>query len=65
MTVSLEDQIAAVRREIKMRERACPRWVANEKMSQAKADAELAAMRAVLETLVALKPPEPQRTLLL
>ena len=49
--VPVSDQVACVAREIKMRERVYPRWVAAEKMTQAKADAELAAMRAVLETL--------------
>ncbi len=49
---SLIEQIACVRREIAMRERVYPRWVAAEKMKQAKADEELATMRAVLETII-------------
>lgn len=51
MTPSLPDQIACVRREISMRERVYPRWVADKRMTQAHADRELAAMRAVLDTL--------------
>lgn len=51
MAVELPEQIAAVRREIGMRERAYPRWVAAGKMTQAKANDETAAMKAVLETL--------------
>lgn len=51
MTPHIMQQIACVKREIAMRAKVYPRWVANEKMTQAKADAELAAMRAVLSTL--------------
>lgn len=48
---SLADQIECVKREIAMRESVYPRWVGARKMTQAKADRELACMRAVLETL--------------
>jgi hypothetical protein len=44
-------QIAAVRREIALRERAYPRWVANARMKPERAAFELGAMRAVLATL--------------
>lgn len=54
MAVSLPDQLACVEREIVMRKRVYPNWVAAGKMSPAKADAELAAMRAVATTLRAL-----------
>lgn len=57
MTIPLAERIACVEREIKMRERVYPRWVAAEKMTQQKADAELAAMRAVLATLKAMDVP--------
>ena len=50
--VNLEDQIAAVRREIAMRERAYPRFVERKQLTQAKADHELLAMHAVLRTLL-------------
>lgn len=49
--ITLEQQIAAVAREIKMREFVYPGWVSRKKMTQAKADHELKAMQAVLETL--------------
>lgn len=49
--VPIEAQIACVEREIAMRERAYPRWVTQLKMTQKKAEQEVAAMRAVLETL--------------
>lgn len=48
---SIEEQIACVRREIGLRERLYPRWVAMRKMSQSKADEELGAMKAALGTL--------------
>lgn len=51
MTFSLDEQISAVKREILMRTKLYPRWVFGKKMSQAKADQEIAVMRAVLETL--------------
>lgn len=53
------EQIACVEREIAMRERVYPRWVADHKMTQKKADQELAAMRAVLETVKAAAKNEP------
>lgn len=49
--VPYSDQLAAAQREVKMRERVYPRWVQQGKMTQAKADAELAAMRAICATL--------------
>ncbi len=53
--VSIEEQIAEVEREIKLREHVYPRWVAEKKMRQEKADKCMAAMRAVLETLKTTK----------
>lgn len=52
--VTNEEMRACVEREIAMRERVYPRWVDSGKMSQDKADAELRAMRAVLEVLKGL-----------
>lgn len=56
MTVSIENQILCVKREIMMRKRAYPRWVSDGRMTQEGADKELAAMQAVLETLNGLRP---------
>ena len=56
MTADLERQIKCVEREIGMRERVYPRWIAGKKMSQSKANDEIAMMRAVLETLKGLRP---------
>lgn len=52
--VTIEDQVKCVEREISMRERVYPRWVADKKLTQATADRELAGMKAVLRTLKSL-----------
>jgi hypothetical protein len=51
MTVSIDDQMKAVRREIAMREHVYPRRVGAGQMTQQQADRETEAMRAVLATL--------------
>jgi hypothetical protein len=53
-----EQLLAAVDREIRLRERVYPRWVALGKMSGAKSTEELASMRAVHAVLAQL-PPTP------
>lgn len=50
--VTLKQQIECVEREIGFRERVYPRLIAAKKMTQPKADHELRAMRAVLNTLI-------------
>lgn len=58
--VELDDQVACVRREIRMRESAYPKWIQIGRMTQAQADRELNTMRAVLATLErALKAERP------
>ena len=52
---TLAQQIACVKREIAMRERVYPKWVSAQKMRQSEADHEIAAMKAVLGTLMELK----------
>jgi hypothetical protein len=54
-TFTIADQIACVQREIGMRERVYPKWVAGGRMKKDAADREIAAMRAALATLNALK----------
>lgn len=49
--IPTEDQAAACEREAQMRRRVYPRWVADNRMTQAKADAEIAAMDAAAATL--------------
>ena len=55
MPITLERQIIAVNREIRMREHTYPRWVGKGKMKQEEADEELNVMRAVLNTLQVLQ----------
>ena len=52
--ISLTDQIKCVIREIGMRERVYPGWVAKGKMKQESADIEVERMKAVLATLQSL-----------
>lgn len=47
----LERQVACVRREIALRRRVYPKWVAAGRMPKAKADTEIAEMEAVLATV--------------
>jgi hypothetical protein len=46
-----QDQINEVKREIAIRQRVYPRWVADGKLTQAKADRQIEVMQAVLATL--------------
>jgi hypothetical protein len=55
--ITLKRQIACVRRELAMRQKAYPKWVLGMRMSQAEADEEIAAMQAVHDTLMTLKDP--------
>ncbi len=52
--ITLNDKIECVRRELGMRERVYPRWVAAGKMTAEKANKEILTMRAVLDTLTAM-----------
>jgi hypothetical protein len=58
--ITLEQQIASVAREIGMRERVYPAWVRGKRMSQEKADHEIAAMKAVLVTLKGIAEAAPK-----
>lgn len=46
--ISYDQKRACIERELKMRRRVYPRWVQDGRMTQAKADEEIAAMEAVL-----------------
>ena len=65
MTITLAEKIACIRREIGMRERVYPRWIDLGRITQAKADHEIACMQAVLEDLLARQPAEPEQGVLL
>lgn len=56
MTISLDQQIACVRRELAMRKNVYPKWVANGRMKQEAAEKEMAHLQAVHDTLTAQKP---------
>lgn len=53
--ITLDEQIACVKRELSLRSRVYPRWTATGKLKPATADSEIAAMRAVLATLEEVK----------
>ena len=55
MTITIDQQIASVKREIGMRERVYPAWVSKGKMKPQQAEHEIEAMKAVLVTLVLVK----------
>jgi hypothetical protein len=55
MTPSLDEQIACVTREIALRERVYPKWVATGRMTKQTAEHEVAAMKAALGTLMAAR----------
>jgi len=46
--VTHDEKRACLEREIKMRRKVYPRWVENQKMTQALADREIAVMEAIL-----------------
>jgi hypothetical protein len=56
----LAAMIACAERELAMRKKAYPRWVNDGRMTQAKADAEIALMGEIAATLKALTEPEPE-----
>lgn len=55
LEINIQDEIACVEREIKMRERVYPRWVSEKKMTQEKSDREISLMKVVLKRLQDIK----------
>lgn len=49
--MTFTQQLECAERELKMRERVYPWWVDAEKLTREKAEHEIAAMRAIVETL--------------
>jgi hypothetical protein len=49
--ISWDEMIGCARRELLMRKRLYPRWVAEERIGQQKADHEIACMAKILEHL--------------
>jgi len=56
--ITKDQMIASVKRELAMRKRNYPKWVAAGKMKQDAADHEVACMQAIFNTLKALEVPE-------
>ena len=52
--ITLDQQIACLRREIAMRKNVYPKWIENKRMKQTQADHELAAMQACHDTIQAV-----------
>lgn len=50
--VDLNDLLGCARRELALRQRVYPKWVAKGSMSEKKAEKEIAQMRAVVDFLV-------------
>jgi hypothetical protein len=50
--VPMDDMIGCANRELVLRKRVYPQWVANGRMTQEKADKEIAAMAAILDHLL-------------
>lgn len=48
---NIEDQIKEAKRELNMRQFKYPQWVADGKMSQAKANQQIETMKAIVFTL--------------
>lgn len=59
--VTLERQVAEIRRELGMRRRKYPEWVQAGRMTQAQADERIGALEAVLETVEGLRKAEKLR----
>jgi hypothetical protein len=55
----LETQIKCVEREVAMREKVYPRWVANGKMTDGFADSQIKIMKDVVESLKRLRGIQP------
>lgn len=49
--IPLDIQLACATRELRLRQRAYPRWVCDGQMTEKQAAHELAAMRAIVQTL--------------
>jgi hypothetical protein len=61
---TLEEKIACLEREVRMRKRVYPRWVEAGRMQPAQAEHEMQCMQAIIDDLRAQLPPPPQGSLL-
>jgi hypothetical protein len=62
MRITLERQVAEARRELGMRRRVYPRFVASDKLTQDQADDRIAIQEAIVATLEGLRKAEKSKT---
>jgi hypothetical protein len=62
---SLEEKRKAVERELALRKRNYPRWVASNRMTQIEADRQIAVMEAIVADYARMTPLEHQAKLAL
>lgn len=55
-TIPLDDQIAEVQRELRVRGTVYARWIADKKMKPDVAERQITRMQAALHTLMSLRP---------
>lgn len=60
--ITLDRMVAEARRELGMRRKAYPRWVANGRMTQAQADERIELQQAIVDKLEELRKAEQQKT---
>ena len=53
--ITLDDELVELTRELLLRRKVYPRWVANGQVTQARADRQIAVMESALNRLMALK----------
>ena len=54
--ITIDDEIQELEREIVLRKRVYPRWVAAGRLTQGKADRQIAVLKSAAERLRAIKP---------
>lgn len=53
--ITVDDEIQELEREVALRKRVYPRWVADNRLTKGKADRQIAVMQSALERLKGLK----------
>lgn len=61
MDISLDDQIACIERELRLRRKVYPRFVRDGKLTETVADQEIGRMEAVLGTLMLVRQAGPRQ----
>lgn len=55
LPITIDEQIAEAEREVAMRRRVYAQWVSHGRMTQRKADRQIAVMEQIAKTLIELK----------